>query len=158
MKIGIISDSHGIIHPEIVSLINTCDIAVHAGDIVDIKALQQLNPKQKIIAVVGNNDGHIPCFEEVETIQLPGGDLVVEHGHQHGYQTPSHSLMRQAYPSAKVIVYGHTHKRIIDQTASPWVINPGAAGEVRNHGGSSCLILTAAADREWHINSHIFKV
>lgn len=156
LKIGIISDTHGSIHSKIVALLNTCDIAVHAGDIVDIKVLQKLNPKQKIIAVVGNNDTHIPCFEEVETLDLPGGKLVVEHGHKHGYLSPSHHSLRQTYADAKAIIYGHTHKQIIDTTENPWVVNPGAAGEVRNYGGAKCIVLTITDAKKWQFEPYVF--
>lgn len=156
LKIGIISDTHGDINPQIVSLINRCDMIIHAGDIVDIKALQKLNPKRKIIAVAGNNDTHLSGFEDVQKLDLPGGKLVVEHGHQHGYQQPSHSSLRRAYADAKLIVYGHTHKQIIDKTQTPWVINPGAGGEVRNYGGAKCMILTINDDKDWQITPHKF--
>ena len=88
IKIGIISDTHGIVHPEIVELINKCDIAIHAGDIVDMQVIKKLNPLQKVVAVQGNNDGHMECFDEVETLDLPGGKLVVEHGNRHGNHEP----------------------------------------------------------------------
>jgi predicted phosphodiesterase len=55
-----------------------------------------------------------------------------EHGHEHGWKTPSHKSLLQTYPNAKVIIYGHTHKQVIDTESSPWVINPGASGAVRN--------------------------
>ena len=53
IKIGILSDTHGSVHPQIAELMNQCDFALHAGDIVDIKVLQKLNPKQSVIAVAG---------------------------------------------------------------------------------------------------------
>ncbi len=157
LKIGIISDTHGSIHPQIVALMNRCDIAIHAGDIMDMRVLQQLKPTQKILAVVGNNDAHLTGFNEVETLDLPGGQLAIEHGHKHGAHQPCHDSLRRTYPDAKIIIYGHTHKQIIDKSHTPWVINPGAAGKIRTHGGSKCLTLTIDDCQKWQINTHIFS-
>ena len=69
IKIGILSDTHGSVHPQIVELMNNCDFALHAGDIVDIEVLQKLNPKQRIVAVRGNNDAHMTNLEDVEVLE-----------------------------------------------------------------------------------------
>jgi putative phosphoesterase len=89
LTIGILSDTHGTIHPNIINLINNCDFAIHAGDIVDESILQKLTPKQKIIAVQGNNDHHITFLKEVESLDLPGGKIIIEHGHKHGHINPA---------------------------------------------------------------------
>ena len=81
IKVGILSDTHGVIHPEVIKLMNDCDFVIHAGDIVDEDSLAALKPKQKMIAVKGNNDLHINSLGEVETLNLPGCDIAVEHGH-----------------------------------------------------------------------------
>jgi len=55
-----------------------------------------------------------------------------------------------------VIIYGHTHKQVIDKESTPWVINPGASGETRNHGGSKCFTMDIYDDKEWLITPYIF--
>ncbi len=148
MKIGILSDSHGWVHPEIISLMNTCDKIIHAGDIMEEDTLKALTAP--LIAVRGNNDEHL-AFADIETLDLPGGKLVVEHGHKHGWHTPSHNSLRKAHAEAKVIVYGHTHKQLIDTEISPWIVNPGASGAIRNKGSSKCLMLTIDDEQNWEI-------
>jgi len=106
IKIGILSDTHGSVHPQIAELMNKCDFALHAGDIVDIEVLQKLNPKQSVIAVKGNNDAHLTSLEDIEVLELPGGKIVVEHGHKHGHEKPCHDSLRRAYPDAKAIING----------------------------------------------------
>ena len=76
IEVGILSDTHGVIHPEIIKLMNECDFVIHAGDIVDETSLEMLNPKQRMIAVKGNNDIHITSLGEVELLDLPGGCLL----------------------------------------------------------------------------------
>ena len=116
----------------------------------------KINPKQKFIAVKGNNDIHIDTLNEVEVLELPGGNIVIEHGHMHGHFEPSHDSMRETYPEAKAIIYGHTHKQVIDNKELPWVVNPGSAGQIRNYGAAKCLTLTIEDQDEWTIEPHVY--
>lgn len=165
VTVGILSDSHGFLDPRIAEVVNQCDYIVHAGDIFNAQVLEQLTPKKELITVAGNNDFDSFWSEEEADIvnalphennlQLPGGLLVVEHGHRLGNH-PEHGDFRRDHTEARLVVYGHTHHRIIDQEAEPWVVNPGASGKVRTHGGPSCLILHAGED-EWKIDTFLFE-
>jgi len=166
VRIAIVSDTHTHLSPEIISIVEGCDGVVHAGDIGSHAVLQQLHASTgEVIAVRGNNDEEhlwadhesdvVNALSRVETLSLPGGTLVVEHGHLHGFHKPDHARLRLAHPGARVIVYGHTHQRVIDQSDEPWVVNPGAAGKTRNHGGPSCLVLNANPD-SWEFESFQF--
>lgn len=159
VSVAIISDTHGHLDPRIAEIIRDCDYAIHAGDICGANVLAAMQPKSSVVvAVTGNNDPY--CMAEVplpETseLHLPGGIVRIEHGHEHGHHKPCHDSLRRAHPQARVVVYGHTHKMVQDKNGEPWVINPGAAGQTRNHGGPSCLILTAD-DQEWEVQEFRF--
>jgi len=167
-RIAIISDTHGHIDQNIIDTIKDCDRIVHAGDICGAHILTQLESIcSNITAVTGNNDceslwcktessivNSLPAIVEIE---LPGGTLAIEHGHKHGMQQPDHASLRASHPHARVIIYGHTHKMIIDDKVTPWVINPGAAGETRTGEGPSCMILTAVTEGEWEIEMFRFE-
>lgn len=156
VTVAILSDTHAHLDDRIAVLVSACDYAVHAGDIMGAHVLAALQPRQRVIAVAGNNDiperwadveGHIVRqLPHVAELDLPGGLLVVEHGHRHGHDIPSHESLRRTHGHARAIVYGHSHKLICDQNEEPWVINPGAAGRTRTHGGPSCLILSASTE------------
>jgi len=165
-RVVILSDTHGYICPDVLAVVESCDMAVHAGDIGSRKVLDLLHSGTgKVAAVRGNNDvpglwaGHeydvVNALPRVAELQLPGGRLVVEHGHVHGRITPDHDKLRAAHPGTRMIVYGHTHKQAIDQTKNPWVVNPGAAGRIRNQGGPSCLVLHAGF-HSWDIEAFKF--
>lgn len=120
-----------------------------------------------MIAVKGNND-HIDAWDKnehdvvsslqpVSELYLSGGKVVVEHGEAHGFNTPCHEKLRKAHSHARVIVYGHTHKQVIDQSEMPWVINPGAAGKARTNGGASCRVLHVSPLKEWDIQRFRFS-
>jgi putative phosphoesterase len=165
-RVAILSDTHGHVCPNVLAVVGGCDLAVHAGDISSARVLQQLREVTgRVYAVRGNNDvpglwagdeldvlAGLPAVAEVG---LPGGRLVVEHGHVHGPLSPDLASLRSTHPRARAIVYGHTHKLLIDQSAEPWVLNPGAAGRIRNQGGPSCLVLHAAK-ASWRVEEFKF--
>jgi len=162
VRVAILSDTHGIVDPRILDAITGCDHAIHAGDICSASVLQSITTVvPELTAVTGNNDlaslwsadeaDIVNAIPQTATIDLPGGKLCVEHGHIHGMHQPDHALLREAHPDARLIVYGHTHIMLIDDSTIPWVSNPGAAGATRTQGGPSCMILTAYADTEWNI-------
>ncbi len=160
--VAVVSDTHAFLDPRIIELIRECDIAIHAGDICGADILESMQPKTgKVIAVTGNNDPYCHItnkkLPEVLSIDLPGGKITVEHGHAHGAHQPCHDSLRTTHADAKVIIYGHTHKQVIDKSANPWVVNPGAAGNTRNHGGPSCLVITCSENKEWEIEQHRFS-
>ena len=160
--VAVISDTHGYIDPRIVEVVRECDLAVHAGDICGAEILASMKPKTgKVYVVTGNNDPycHVTGAElpEVLSFEMPGGTITIEHGHKHGAHKPDHDSLRKAYPDSKLIIYGHTHKKLIDQTTTPWIINPGAAGITRNHGGPSCLVIECSDKKEWQIHKHRFS-
>ncbi|MCK5696607.1 MAG: metallophosphoesterase family protein [Gammaproteobacteria bacterium] len=154
IKIGILSDTHNELSESVSAIIKDCDIAIHAGDIGCSAVLEALQPKSgHVIAVAGNNDkpylwdvkdwAVVKTLPDMQTLTLPSGTIVIEHGHEHDSYKPPHSDLRKAHPEARLVIYGHTHIHIIDkEDASTDVINPGAAGFTRNKGGASCIVLT----------------
>jgi putative phosphoesterase len=166
VTVALVSDTHGFIFPEVLDVVARCDMVIHAGDVCGKHILDALHRhNDRVIAVAGNND--IPERwpeaerETVETLPrtielaLPGGQLSVEHGHEHGWVEPDLKSLRAAPSSAKMVVYGHTHKRLVDKSKAPWVVNPGAAGKIRNGGGPSCLVLHASVEG-WEIEAFRF--
>lgn len=151
MRVAIVSDTHGFLDPRIADVVTACDVAVHAGDIGGADVLLALQPREQVVAVKGNNDVPAKWAEpEVHVLEtlpreavldLPGGQLVVVHGDDAGSVAERHQRLRERYPQAKAIAYGHSHQLLIDDSAEPWVLNPGAAGRTRTFGGPSCLLL-----------------
>ena len=160
MKVLILSDTHGYLDPRIASLARDADYAVHAGDVGGTDVLMGLRPRYSMLAIRGNNDvvakwaaeglAALSALPDEATLQLPGGTLVAVHGHRHGPPKRRHERLRRAYPNARCIIYGHSHRAICDLEKTPWVLNPGAAGRARTFGGPACLVLTATSKR-WTI-------
>jgi putative phosphoesterase len=165
--VAILADTHGFLDPRVAEEVCRCDYAVHAGDVGCEAVLQALHPRRQIIvAVAGNND--VPSkwpeadlkalsrLPDERVLSLPGGDLVVVHGHRAGPVSARHLRLRQMYPEARAIVYGHSHRLTADRDTTPWVLNPGAAGRSRTFGGPSCVMLTASSV-QWQIEVRRFK-
>jgi putative phosphoesterase len=164
ITVGILSDTHGFLDPRIAETVNQCDYIIHAGDIMGAHVLRALEPGLQLHAVAGNNDNAMVWIDEEADVvnslpsklklNLPGGLLIIEHGHRLG-NNPEHDQLRWDHAEARLVIYGHTHKRVIDTSESPWVVNPGAAGKVRTKGGPSCLVLNAS-ESDWHIKEIVF--
>ena len=157
-KIALVSDTHGPVHHAIVAKLNDYDCVVHAGDLGAWNNVATL--AAPFFAVSGNNDiaekwpteeqQYLKRLPEVLKLLLDGGELIVIHGHQFPVLKTRHLKLRETFPAARIIVYGHSHRALSDKTDKPWVINPGAAGYKRNNGGASFICLTVNSGR-WRI-------
>ena len=168
MSVALISDTHGYLDQRIGDIVATCDAVVHAGDIGNAAVLKALKPRKDIVvAIRGNNDvtakwppedsAQLTRLEDSTQLELPGGNLIVVHGDRHNPVSQRHQKLRQHYADARAVVYGHSHRLVIDDSEVPWILNPGAAGRVRTYGGPSCLILSATHKR-WQLTVQHFPV
>jgi hypothetical protein len=166
IRIALLADTHGSLDPRIEELVTQCDIALHGGDIGGADILARLAPRSgRVHAVVGNNDtpskwpehqrGLLEGLPQVARLALPGGELVVVHGHRLAAKG-RHERLRRQHPGARAIMYGHSHRLLVDRDIEPWVLNPGAAGRKRTHGGPSCMVLIVAEHR-WSLAIHRFE-
>jgi putative phosphoesterase len=132
MRIGVISDTHGLLRPEVFEVFDAVDHILHGGDVGRPDILDELETIAPVTAVYGNVDGwdlrsRLP---EVATVELDGFTIVVTHGHQLGSPTPE--KLQAEFPAAEIIVYGHTHRpllTLVDVVVT--VMNPGGAGPRR---------------------------
>jgi putative phosphoesterase len=162
-RVLLLADTHGRLDARIAALARECDVVVHAGDVGSAAVLDTLRVGgAEVIAVRGNNDvpskwpradhAVLAALEGVAHIELPDGVLVATHGDRHA-PAVRHARLRAAYPEARAIVYGHSHRLLVDESMTPWILNPGAAGHARTYGGPSCITLEVRS-RSWRIEPH----
>lgn len=167
VSVALLADTHGWLDPRIARIVARCDFAVHAGDVGSASVLEELQPRAgEVTAIRGNNDrpGKWPAADHgvldelgrEAAVNLPGGELVVVHGDDAGRVAERHGNLRRRYPGARAVVYGHSHRRVVDTDAVPWILNPGAAGRTRTYGGPSCLVVVAGISA-WSIHAHRFE-
>lgn len=132
MRLGVISDTHGLLRPQVFDVFKEVDHILHAGDVGPAEILAELEAIAPVTAVYGNTDGwdlraRLP---QVASIRLDGFDIIVTHGDQLGSPTPE--KLNAAFPEAEIIVFGHTHRpllTLVDVVVT--VMNPGGAGPQR---------------------------
>ncbi|HMA24291.1 MAG TPA: metallophosphoesterase family protein [Gemmatimonadaceae bacterium] len=127
--VGLISDTHGLVRPDVHTALAGVELILHAGDVGGDDILDELQLIAPVHAVYGNTDA--PGQPRLtDAIEMTVGDvrLHVSHGHEMGSPTPAKLLARY---DADVIVYGHTHKQLLIHADGRWVVNPGAAGPRR---------------------------
>ena len=131
MRLGVISDTHGLLRVEVLEVFEGVDHILHCGDVGKWDVIIELQALAPVTAVYGNVDGpEIQRLPKVAEVELDGFRIVVTHGDQLGSPTPA--KLHEAFPAAEIILYGHTHKpllELVDKTVT--VMNPGGAGAPR---------------------------
>ncbi|MGE0800249.1 MAG: metallophosphoesterase [Lautropia sp.] len=126
-RVGVISDTHGLLRPETLAFLAGCDHIVHGGDIGGAELLARLSTIAPVTSVRGNNDYGAWADALPETVRF---DL---------YGVPVYALHDLARldiePSAagiRVVISGHSHKPMVEQREGGVIyVNPGSAGPRR---------------------------
>jgi putative phosphoesterase len=128
--VGVISDTHGLMRPEIAAVFAGVQLILHAGDVGGRAVLDALSAIAPVEAVYGNvDDPHDPSLARERVVTIGGVTVHVSHGHELGHPTPALALSRYR---GDVVVFGHTHRAIVLRDAADrFAINPGAAGPRR---------------------------
>ena len=127
--IGVISDTHGLLRPDVHEALAGVELILHAGDVGGDDILDELSLIAPVHAVYGNTDAPgQPRLRDAIDVVIDAVSIHVSHGHEVGSPTPAKLLERYA---AAVVVYGHTHRPLIARGDGRLVLNPGAAGPRR---------------------------
>jgi uncharacterized protein len=126
LRIGVISDTHGLLRAEARAFLAGCDYIIHGGDVGGAAILEDLEALAPVIAVRGNNDGEswAKGLRETELIRLGGIFVYVIHD-------LSQLDIDPAPLGIRAIVSGHSHKPLIEERAGILYINPGSCGPRR---------------------------
>lgn len=121
--IGILSDTHGVLHPEVEQALAGCDLILHAGDVGDQRVLERLQRIAPLVAVRGNMDSGAwsNALAVQEMAEIGGLLFYVVHDLTRLDLEPVRS-------GIQVVVSGHTHHPEIFHKAGVTYINPGSAG------------------------------
>jgi uncharacterized protein len=126
MRIGIISDTHGLLRPETVQLLAESDHIIHAGDIGAPEVIEGLRKIAPTTAIRGNVDvGEWASeYRDTELVTLAGRRLYVLHNLKEIKLDPAAS-------GFAVVISGHSHRPKIEMKNSVLYVNPGSAGPRR---------------------------
>lgn len=126
VKIGVISDTHGLLRPEALAALAGVEHILHAGDVGDIGILDRLRAIAPVTAIRGNVDTHGPCAE------LPATDFVELAGKIFYLVHSVHDLdIHPVAAGVAVVVSGHSHQPSMEERNGVLYLNPGSAGQRR---------------------------
>ena len=122
-RIGIISDTHGMLRPEVLENLNGCDAIVHGGDINKQTILDELNKIAPVYAVRGNNDKEwADKLAHSLSIELYGVSFFIVHNKKE---------IPKELTDIQVVIYGHSHKYEEKCVDGRLFLNPGSCGPRR---------------------------
>ena len=125
MKLAILSDTHGLLRPEVVEQLKTADAILHGGDINKQSIVDQLRQYAPLYVVRGNNDKE--WAEDIPhdlTITLDGVTFYMVHNKK---ELPA------TLNGVDVVVFGHSHKYMQEEKDGILWLNPGSCGPRRFH-------------------------
>lgn len=123
MRVAILSDTHGLLRPEIKEILKTCEVILHGGDINSQQILDELKEIAPVYVVRGNNDKEWAATLECELMfTLSGLRICMVHNKKH---------RKSDLSDTDLFIYGHSHKyeeKIVDGVH---YLNPGSCGPRR---------------------------
>ena len=133
-KIGIISDTHGLLRQEVLDILQNCDCILHAGDFDRPEILEQLRYLGSIYAVRGNNDrGWAENLSSALRFRIEGVEFFMTHNRKD---------VAWDLENTQVVVFGHSHKYLEKITDGRLWLNPGSCGYSRFGGEVTMAVMT----------------
>lgn len=145
LRVGVISDTHGHLHPSAKRALAGVDAIIHAGDIGGPELLDVLRTIAPVTAVVGNMDGGrwISDLQDTEIVELGDVLIVVLHNFYRLDLDPEAA-------GFQAVIHGHTHLPEARCKNGVWYINPGSA-TFPKHGQSASVALIHIEDKQMDV-------
>ena len=124
MKLGVISDTHGVLSDEVIEKLQGCDYIIHAGDVGNKEIIDKLESITKTFVVRGNNDKDewgltLPEYREIEMDEVL---IYVAHNKED---------IPKDLKEVDLVIYGHSHKFSNENMDNVVYLNPGSCGRKR---------------------------
>jgi hypothetical protein len=141
MKIGVVSDTHGLLRPEVLPALAGAEHILHLGDVGDFKIFNSLKTIAPVTAIRGNIDREGRCgkLPETEVVLFEGHYLYMLHDVQSIHLDP-------AAAKFSAVLYGHSHKPDIRRHKGVLYFNPGSCGPRRFNLPTTIGMLTLVKD------------
>ncbi|MFO7706711.1 MAG: metallophosphoesterase family protein [Desulfobacterales bacterium] len=135
-RLGLISDTHGFLPPDVAEIFRDVDLILHAGDIGSARIVDSLEAIAPVLAVRGNMDNG-PWAENLpHRRSLRAGEMQIHLIHDLA------NLQPQPPPGDHVaVVAGHTHRSQVERKQGVLYVNPGSAGAPRHGERASVALL-----------------
>ena len=125
-RVGVISDTHGLMRPEALAALKDSELIIHAGDIGKVDVLESLRRIAPVLAIRGNNDREswAKGMADVLNLQVNGFKLQVIHNVHEIEDDPMEDEI-------SVVISGHSHQPNVAKRDDILFVNPGSAGPRR---------------------------
>lgn len=141
MKVGVLSDTHGLLRPRVLEVFEGCERILHAGDVGDAEILTELGKLAPVEAVRGNMDldGAVAALPFAVAGELGG----LPYHMVHRREDIEEAWLREA----RLVIFGHSHRPELEWRGSCLLLNPGACGRRRFHQPLTVAVLTVGDGR-----------
>jgi uncharacterized protein len=134
--------------PPVAEQLRRADLILHAGDVAVASVLDELSEYAPVLAVLGNNDGpDVAAWGAEPTLQADLGGLRVAMIHDSGAAAGRPQRMRRRFPDAELVVFGHSHIPLDDQSGGVRIFNPGSPTDRRRQPHGTVGVLHIEASR-----------
>jgi uncharacterized protein len=141
MRVGVLSDTHGLLRPRVLELLTGCDRILHAGDVGDMEILYRLREIAPVDAVRGNTDSG-PGAERLP-LTLDGDLAGLPFRMVHRREDVEPAWAR----TSRLVVFGHSHRPELEWRGGCLLLNPGACGPRRFSLPLTLAVLTLSDGR-----------
>lgn len=142
-KIGILSDTHGMLRAEVVEILQGCEVILHGGDINKQKIIDELGEIAPVHVVRGNNDREwAEYLPESVTVEVCGLRIFMVHNKKD---------IPKNLAGVDLVVYGHSHKYEERKAGRVQYLNPGSCGPRRFHQEITLAILYVEDNGDFRI-------
>lgn len=146
-KIGIISDTHGLLRPEVIEILKDCDCILHAGDADRSELLDQLRYLGNLYVVRGNNDGDwAENLSRTLHFKIEGIEFFMTHNKKD---------VAWDLGTTQIVIFGHSHHYFEEMIDGRLWLNPGSCGRSR-FGGDVTMAVMKIDNGRWKVDKIVF--
>ncbi len=156
MRVVVLSDTHAprrwkTCPPKVAERLRGAELILHAGDVCVAAVLDELAQYAPVRAVCGNNDGpDVVAWGAPETLEFEIAGLAVAMIHDSGQATGRTARLRRRFPSAGLVVFGHSHIPLDQVGDGVRIFNPGSPTDRRRQPHGTIGLLDVADGRLLH--------
>ena len=148
IKIGIISDTHGLLREEVIERLKDCTCIFHAGDVDRPEILDQLRTLGSLYVVRGNNDGY--------WAQNLRRSLNFSVGNVKFFMVDDRKDVAWKLGDTQVVIFGHSHKYFCQEIDGRLWLNPGSCGRSR-FGGEVTMAVMTVENGSWEVEKIVLQ-
>lgn len=155
LRYGLISDTHGEIHPALSDIFACVEAIYHSGDVVGMNVIGALNAIAPTFAIAGNCDSPSDAMPLARVEQAAFGRTGMAHGHLFSTdKARRHHQLASEFKAddVRVILTGHSHQQHLEFSGNVFIVNPGAASHPRFKMQSSVCVL------EWNSQTNLLRL